>query len=110
MMQALASPPPWAWLFPALAVTVWIAVPSYAAYARGRLYAAFAGVLLTFALPGAFVLHTRLRALATGGGAPFVDLLFALAMVAAGLQLAQPPDGPVEGVAHLVIPAPGSRG
>jgi len=87
-MQPLASTAQWAWLFPTLALTVWIAVPAYAAFARGRLYAAFTGVLLTFALPGAFVLHTRLRALAAADGAGFVDLAFSLTMIAAGLQLA----------------------
>ena len=39
------------WLFPALAFTTWVGVPIYAAWVRGRLYAAFAGVILTLSLP-----------------------------------------------------------
>ena len=35
-------------VFPILAITIWIGVPSYAALLRGRLYALFAGVILSF--------------------------------------------------------------
>ncbi len=54
-------------IFPIIALLVWIGVPAYAAYARGRLYAAFAGVILSFALPGALILHARLRELKDQG-------------------------------------------
>ncbi len=77
------------WLFPALAFTTWLAVPAYAAIARGRLYAIFAGVLLTFSLPAALILHERLRdALVAGPTTLVLDLLFAYSMAAAGIQLA----------------------
>ena len=76
------------WLFPALALVTWIAVPCYAAIARGRLYAAFAGVLLTFSLPAALVLHARLRLVMPEARVGALDLLFAYSMAAAGIQLA----------------------
>lgn len=76
-----------AWLFPALAVTVWIGVPVYAAIVRGRLYAIFAAVLLTFALPAALILHTRLRLFAPPELVPWIDGAFAYSMAAAGIQL-----------------------
>jgi predicted MPP superfamily phosphohydrolase len=74
------------WLFPAIAVVVWVSVPAYAAFARGRLYAAFSGVLLTFSLPAALVLHARLRELVVAEGVAPLDLLFAYSMAAAGIQ------------------------
>lgn len=76
------------WLFPALALFVWIAVPTYAAFARGRFYAIFAAVLLTFSLPGALILHARLRLLLPTEGALLLDLVFAYSMAAAGIQFA----------------------
>jgi len=75
------------WIFPVLALTTWIAVPCYAAIARGRLYAAFAGVLLTFSLPAALILHARLRLVMPGDWVGPLDLLFAYSMAAAGIQL-----------------------
>lgn len=77
-----------AWLFPLLALATWIAVPLYAAIARGRFYAIFSGVLLSFALPGALVLHARLRSLLPAEAALAIDLLFAYSMTAAGVQFA----------------------
>ncbi|MFO0688546.1 MAG: metallophosphoesterase [Myxococcota bacterium] len=75
-------------LFPVLAAATWIAVPIYAAFARGRFYAIFSAVLMTFALPGALVLHARLRAVAPDALVVPIDLLFAYSMAAAGLQFA----------------------
>lgn len=77
-----------AWLFPALAVVVWIGVPTYAALARGRFYAIFSAVLLTFALPAALILHARLREIVPGLLTTPVDLAFAYSMAAAGAQFA----------------------
>lgn len=87
-MSGAGFPSDMGWLFPALAVLTWIAVPCYAAIARGRLYATFAGVLLTFSLPAALILHARLRLLAPAGWIGPLDLLFAYSMAAAGIQLA----------------------
>lgn len=75
-------------LFPLLAFATWLGVPLYAALARGRFYAIFSAVLLSFALPGALILHGRLRTLAPEIVVPPLDLLFAYSMAAAGLQLA----------------------
>jgi predicted MPP superfamily phosphohydrolase len=76
------------WLFPALAILTWVAVPLYAAKVRGRVYAGFAGVILTFALPAALVLHARLRAWLPAPWVDGLDLAFALSMLTAGVQLA----------------------
>jgi predicted MPP superfamily phosphohydrolase len=83
----------WAsWAFPVFAVLTWIAVPLYAAIARGRFYAIFAAVILTFSIPAAWVLHTRLVSLWSGPGSEpvriLLDGLFAYSMAAAGIQLA----------------------
>ena len=75
-------------IYRALAVITWIGVPLYAAIVRGRLYAIFSAVILSFALPGAIVLHTRLSALASPGVASWLDLVFAYSMAMAGIQLA----------------------
>lgn len=98
--------------FPVLALATAIGVPLYAALARGRFYAIFSAVLLAFSLPGALVLHARLRAalpnatlgalrprttsdatdlpgvLHAIGLVDVVDALFAVSMLAAGVQLA----------------------
>ena len=77
-----------AWLFHLLAVVTWIGVPCYAAIVRGRLYATFAGVLMTLSLPAALVLHARLRLLFDPQIALVLDALFAYSMAAAGIQFA----------------------
>lgn len=77
-----------AWLFPALAGLVWFGVPTYAAIVRGRLYAIFSAVLLTFALPAALLLHARLRLLVPEVLTTPIDLAFAYSMAAAGIQFA----------------------
>jgi predicted MPP superfamily phosphohydrolase len=75
------------WLFRVLAVATWIGVPIYAAFVRGRFYAIFSAVLLSFSLPAAWILHSRLRELFSPDIAFFLDLLFAYSMAAAGIQL-----------------------
>jgi predicted MPP superfamily phosphohydrolase len=79
----------WAsWVFLVFALASWIGVPTYAALARGRFYAIFAAVILSFAIPPAWILHVRIGALAGEPIRPWVDLLFAWSMGAAGIQLA----------------------
>jgi predicted MPP superfamily phosphohydrolase len=75
-------------IFPILAAATWLAVPIYAAIARGRFYAIFSAVLLSFALPGALVLHARLREVVPDVLVVPIDLLFACSMAAAGMQFA----------------------
>ncbi|MBK7950780.1 MAG: metallophosphoesterase [Deltaproteobacteria bacterium] len=75
-------------LFPFLAAATWLAVPLYAAVARGRFYAIFSAILLSFALPGALVLHARLREVVPSLAVVPIDVLFACSMAAAGLQFA----------------------
>jgi len=75
-------------LFPVLAIATWIGVPLYAAFARGRFYAIFSAVLLTFALPGALVLHARLRAVLPVESVFAIDALFAYSMLVSGVQFA----------------------
>ena len=77
-----------AWLFQSLAIATWIGVPIYAAIVRGRLYAIFSAVILSFSLPGALILHSRLRDLATPEIAFALDLLFVYSMAAAAIQFA----------------------
>ncbi len=75
-------------LFPVLAVATWLGVPAYAAFARGRFYAIFSAVLLTFSLPGALVLHARLRQAFPGEWVFAIDAIFAYSMAAAAIQFA----------------------
>ncbi|HEB88145.1 MAG TPA: phosphodiesterase [Deltaproteobacteria bacterium] len=75
-------------IFQALAFATWMGIPLYAAIRRGRFYATFAAIILTFSLPGALVLHSRLRDLAAPGVAFALDLLFLYSMVAATIQFA----------------------
>lgn len=77
-----------AWLFPALAGVIAVALPLYAALARGRFYAIFSAVLLAFSLPPALILHARLRTVLPTAVVPAIDLLFAYSMAAAGVQFA----------------------
>ena len=75
-------------LFPVLAVATWLGVPLYAALARGRFYAIFSAVLLTFSLPGALVLHARLRLAFPAEWTFAIDAIFAYSMAAAAIQVA----------------------
>jgi predicted MPP superfamily phosphohydrolase len=76
------------WLLWILAGATWVGVPIYAAIVRGRFYAVFSGVLLTFALPSALILHSRLRELTSPDVTIALDLLFSYSMAAAGVQFA----------------------
>jgi predicted MPP superfamily phosphohydrolase len=75
-------------LFPILAITIWIAIPVYAAIARGRFYAIFSAVILSCMIPSALVLHMRLVELASSSLRPYLHCVFAYSMAAAGIQLA----------------------
>jgi predicted MPP superfamily phosphohydrolase len=74
--------------FRVLAIITWIGVPIYAAIVRGRFYAIFSAVMLSFALPSALILHFRLREFFSADGTLLLDLIFAYSMAAAGIQLA----------------------
>jgi len=74
------------WIFRALALVTWIGVPTYAAFVRGRFYAVFSLVILSFSLPGALILHSRLRALSSPEITLLLDFLFAYSMAAAAVQ------------------------
>ncbi len=74
------------WIFRALALVTWVGIPIYAAVVRGRFYAIFSLVILSFSLPGVLVLHSRLRELATPGIANLLDLLFIYSMAVTGIQ------------------------
>jgi len=87
-MNEMISSGPLGWLFPTIAVITWIAVPTYAAIARGRFYAIFSAVLMTFSLPAALILHARLRLLIPEPLLTGFDLAFAYSMAAAGIQFA----------------------
>lgn len=76
------------WIFRALALVAWIGVPTYAAIVRGRFYAIFSLVILSFSLPGALILHSRLRELTSPEITILLDLLFAYSMGAAAIQFA----------------------
>ncbi len=75
-------------LFPMLSIFIWIAIPLYAALVRGRFYAIFSAVILSFSIPSALLLHERLSELVAISIRPSLHLLFAYSMLAAGVQLA----------------------
>ena len=74
-------------LFWLLAVATLIGVPTYAWRVRGRGYATYGLVILTVALPGAVLMHSRLRHLFGPAVAPWIDLAFVYSMAAASLHL-----------------------
>ncbi|MFP6655545.1 MAG: metallophosphoesterase, partial [Myxococcota bacterium] len=73
-------------LFWVLTAVTWIGVPLYAAVARGRLYALFSGILLSFSLPSLLILHDRLRALISSDWEIVLDVLFCYAMTVTAIQ------------------------
>jgi len=75
-------------IFPIVSIFIWIAVPVYAALARGRFYAIFSAVILSFSIPSALLLHERLSELVAASIRPSLHLLFAYSMIAAGIQMA----------------------
>jgi len=76
------------WIFRGFAGGTWIGVPTYAAFVRGRFYAVFSLVILSFSLPGALILHSRLRELSSPELTFLLDCLFTYSMAAAGIQFA----------------------
>ena len=82
--------------------------PVYAAIVRGRLYATFSAVILTFALPSALILHFRLREFFSADLTLLLDLVFAYSMAAAGIQLAHLVQARMRGsIFRWVISVPG---
>jgi predicted MPP superfamily phosphohydrolase len=75
-------------IFQVFALATWVGVPLYAAIVRGRFYAIFTLVILSFSLPGALILHSRLRELTSPDVTLLLDLLFAYSMAASGIQFA----------------------
>ena len=75
-------------LFLLLSLFIWIGVPLYAALVRGRFYAIFSAVILSFSIPSALLLHERLSELVPISIRPSLDLVFTFSMIAAGVQLA----------------------
>lgn len=69
-----------------LSAVTWIGVPLYAAIARGRLYALFSAVLLSFSLPSLLILHARLRLLAPPDWEIGLDFVFCYSMAATAVQ------------------------
>lgn len=80
--------PTLAQLFWALAALTAVGVPLHAWRVRGRRYAIFALVILTLSLPGAVVMHGRLREWLSPSAALAADAAFAYTMAAAGIHLA----------------------
>lgn len=74
-------------LFWLLAAATLLGVPAYAWSVRGRAYATFGFVVLLISLPGAVVMHSRLRVLFGPAAAPWIDLAFAYSMAAAAIHL-----------------------
>jgi hypothetical protein len=74
-------------LFWLLAAATLLGVPAYAWRVRGRAYATFGFVVLLISLPGAVVMHSRLRLLFGPAAAPWIDLAFAYSMAAASIHL-----------------------
>ncbi|MCZ6784846.1 MAG: metallophosphoesterase [Proteobacteria bacterium] len=75
------------WSFPALALATLVLLPLYAWRERGRSYAMFGAIVLGIALPGALIAHPRIVSLFPPGAAPWLDGLFAYAMLAAAVHL-----------------------
>ena len=74
-------------LFRALVVMTALGIPLYAWAARGRVYGAFAAVILGISLPGAVLMHERYLALAPAPLAPVLAAAFLWGVVAAALHL-----------------------
>jgi predicted MPP superfamily phosphohydrolase len=74
-------------LFWLLAAATFVGIPSYAWRVRGRGYATYGLVILTVAMPGAVLMHARLRHLLGPALAPWIDVAFLYSMAAAALHL-----------------------
>src|SRR5262249_17285635 len=80
------SPP--SWLLPGLALLVGVAIPGWAAHARGRTYAIFAAVVLALSFPAGVVLGIRLQTLAGPVLGPAIGWAFAYALAVTGIHFA----------------------
>jgi predicted MPP superfamily phosphohydrolase len=74
------------WMLWTLAGATWIGVPIYAAVLGRRFYATFSGVILTFALPSALILHSRLRDMTSAEWTSLLDFIFCYSMAVVGIQ------------------------
>ncbi len=74
-------------VLPSLALATLIAVPLYAWRVRSRAYASFGLVILAMSLPGALLVHARLRELFGPGPRLALDALFVWGMASAGVHL-----------------------
>jgi uncharacterized protein len=74
-------------LFWLLAAATLLGVPAYAWRVRGRAYATYGLVVLGVAMPGAVLMHSRLRHLFEPAVGPWIDLAFVYSMAAASLHL-----------------------
>jgi uncharacterized protein len=74
-------------LFWLLAAATLVGLPTYAWRVRGRAYATFGLVILAVSLPGAVLMHARLRVLLGPELAPWIDLAFVYSMAAGSLHL-----------------------
>ena len=75
-----------AWFYRILALATWIGVPLYAAVVRGRFYATFSAVILSFTLPSTLILHDRLRGLSSADVTLALDCFFAYSMTVTCVQ------------------------
>jgi predicted MPP superfamily phosphohydrolase len=73
-------------LFPVLAVASWMLVPIYAGIQRGRTFAIFSVVVMTWSFSGALIVHSRLPAWAPTALLPWLDAAFAFGIAAAALH------------------------
>ncbi len=74
-------------VLPALALATLLSVPLYAWRVRSRAYAIFGFVILAMSLPGALLVHARLRELFAPAPRLALDGLFVWGMAAAGMHL-----------------------
>jgi len=74
-------------LFWLVAAATFVGVPTYAWRVRGRAYGTFGLIFLAISLPGAAVMHARLRELLGPAIAPWIDLAFVYSTAAAAIHL-----------------------
>lgn len=75
-------------LFWLLAAVTSVGVPLLAWRARGRRYAVFSAVVLSLSLPGAVLMHGRLRLWVHPALVPWLDAAFTYSLAAGGIHLA----------------------
>jgi len=82
------TPPPPPWLLPTLALGLGLAIPLWAARARGRTYAIFVAVILALSFPAGVVLGMRLQAWAGPWLGAAIGWAFAYALAVTGIHFA----------------------